>query len=99
MVSASFLRAAKPISVIRGFAMRPRGCLHPGVCDGTVARFAEIKLIIILSPCSAWFDGAAIYMAVLIVSGFSALVDWRKEREFVRRSQADEDAKFVSKKN
>lgn len=24
----------------------------------------------------AWFDGAAIYLAVLIVSGFSAFVDW-----------------------
>lgn len=35
-------------------------------------------------------------MAVLIVSGFSALVDWRKEREFVKRSQDDEDAKIVS---
>jgi len=44
---------------------------------------------------TAWFDGAAIYLAVLIVSGFSALVDWRKEREFVKRSQADEDAKMV----
>ena len=44
----------------------------------------------------AWFDGAAIYLAVLIVSGFSAFVDWRKEKEFVKRSQDDEDAKFVS---
>lgn len=44
----------------------------------------------------AWFDGAAIYLAVLIVSGFSALVDWRKEREFVKRSQDDEDAKIVT---
>lgn len=35
-------------------------------------------------------------MAVLIVSGFSALVDWRKEKEFVKRSQDDEDAKIVS---
>jgi magnesium-transporting ATPase (P-type) len=34
---------------------------------------------------TAWFDGAAIYLAVLIVSGFSSLVDWRKEREFVGR--------------
>ena len=34
-------------------------------------------------------------MAVLIVSGFGAIVDWRKEKEFVKRSQADEDAKFV----
>lgn len=44
----------------------------------------------------AWFDGAAIYLAVLIVSGFSAFVDWRKELEFVKRSQEDEDAKFVT---
>lgn len=44
---------------------------------------------------TAWFDGAAIYLAVLIVSGFSALVDWRKEKEFVKRSQDDEDAKIV----
>lgn len=44
---------------------------------------------------TAWFDGAAIYLAVLIVSGFSALVDWRKEKEFVKRSQEDEDAKMV----
>jgi hypothetical protein len=36
-------------------------------------------------------------LAVLIVSGFSALVDWRKEKEFVKRSQEDEDAKMVSK--
>lgn len=45
---------------------------------------------------TAWFDGAAIYLAVLIVSGFSALVDWRKEKEFVLRSQEDEDAKMVT---
>ncbi len=44
----------------------------------------------------AWFDAAAIYMAVLIVSGFSAFVDWRKEKEFVKRSQDDEDKKNVS---
>lgn len=44
----------------------------------------------------AWFDGAAIYLAVLIVSGFSAYVDWRKEKEFVKRSQEDEDAKYVT---
>ena len=44
----------------------------------------------------AWFDAAAIYLAVLIVSGFSAFVDWRKETEFVKRSQQDEDAKYVS---
>lgn len=44
---------------------------------------------------TAWFDGAAIYLAVLIVSGFSAFVDWRKELEFVKRSQQDEDAKLV----
>jgi len=44
----------------------------------------------------AWFDGAAIYLAVLIVSGFSAFVDWRKEKEFVKRSQEDEDSKYVS---
>jgi len=45
---------------------------------------------------TAWFDGAAIYLAVLIVSGFSALVDWRKEKEFVKRAQSDEDAKYVT---
>ena len=44
-----------------------------------------------------WFDSFAIYMAVLIVSGFSAFVDWRKEKEFVKRSQDDEDNKLVSK--
>lgn len=44
----------------------------------------------------AWFDGAAIYMAVLIVSGFSAIVDWRKEREFVLRAQEERDGKCVS---
>ena len=44
----------------------------------------------------AWFDGAAIYMAVLIVSGFSAFVDWRKEKEFVKRQQEDEDNNNVS---
>jgi len=45
---------------------------------------------------TAWFDGAAIYLAVLIVSGFGSIVDWRKEKEFVKRSQASEDAKFVT---
>ena len=44
----------------------------------------------------AWFDGAAIYLAVLIVSGFSAIVDWRKEREFVLRAQEERDGKLVS---
>lgn len=62
-----------------------------------IAPVAEINLIIIsLSPLLAWFDGAAIYLAVLIVSGFGSIVDWRKEKEFVKRSQASEDAKFVS---
>jgi len=32
---------------------------------------------------------------VIIVSGFSAFVDWSKEKEFVKRSQADEDGKMV----
>lgn len=45
---------------------------------------------------TAWFDAAAIYLAVLIVSGFSAFVDWRKEKEFVKRSQDDEDKKYVT---
>ncbi len=70
------------------------------MCGSAWARyrpFAEINLIIIsLFSQLAWFDGAAIYLAVLIVSGFGAIVDWRKEKEFVKRSQADEDAKFVS---
>ena len=35
-------------------------------------------------------------MAVLIVSGFSSLVDWRKEKEFVGRLRAEEAAQFVS---
>ena len=41
--------------------------------------------------CLAWFDGAAIYLAVLIVSGFSAIVDYQKEKKFVQRSQVEED--------
>lgn len=41
-------------------------------------------------------ESAAIYIAVLIVSGVSAFVDWRKEKEFVKRSQSEEDSKFVS---
>jgi hypothetical protein len=36
-------------------------------------------------------------MAVIVVSGFSAFVDWKKEVEFVKRSQDDEDNKIVSK--
>ena len=33
---------------------------------------------------------------MLIVSGFSAFVDWRKEREFVLRAQEERDGKLVS---
>jgi hypothetical protein len=36
-------------------------------------------------------------LAVIVVSGFSSLVDWKKEVEFVKRSQDDEDNKIVSK--
>lgn len=36
-------------------------------------------------------------MAVVIVAGVSSFVDWRKEVEFVKRSQDDEDNKLVSK--
>ena len=46
---------------------------------------------------AAWFDGAAIYIAVLVVSGFSAFVDWRKEKEFAMRSRQDAANKFVSR--
>lgn len=67
------------------------------VC-AAACRFAGIKLIIICLNI-AWFDGAAIYLAVLIVSGFSAFVDYRKEKEFVKRSQDDEDGKKVSYRN
>jgi len=45
---------------------------------------------------TAWFDAAAIYLAVLIVSGFSAFVDWRKEKEFVLRAQEEQDGKNIS---
>ena len=44
----------------------------------------------------AWFDGAAIYLAVLIVSGFSSIVDYQKEKKFVERSQVEEDENNVS---
>ena len=44
-----------------------------------------------------WFDSFAIYLAVIIVAGVSSFVDWRKEKEFVKRSQDDEDNKLVSK--
>lgn len=44
---------------------------------------------------TAWFDAAAIYLAVLIVSGFSAFVDWRKEREFCLRAQEERDGKTI----
>ena len=47
-------------------------------------------------PDLAWFDAAAIYLAVLIVSGFSAFVDWRKEKEFCLRAQEERDGKLVS---
>jgi hypothetical protein len=36
-------------------------------------------------------------MAVVVVSGFSAFVDWKKEVEFVKRSQDDEDNNIGSK--
>jgi len=45
---------------------------------------------------TAWFDAAAIYLAVLIVSGFSAFVDWRKEREFVLRAQEEKEGKLIN---
>jgi len=32
-----------------------------------------------------WIDSAAIYFAVLVVSGVGSLVDWVKEREFIAR--------------
>jgi magnesium-transporting ATPase (P-type) len=44
---------------------------------------------------TAWFDAAAIYLAVLIVSGFSAFVDWRKEREFVAMAQEESNGKEI----
>lgn len=44
---------------------------------------------------TAWFDAAAIYLAVLIVSGFSAFVDWRKEKEFVLRANEEKDGKQI----
>ena len=47
----------------------------------------------------AWLDGIAIYVACLIVAVFAALIDWHKEKEFVKRSQegdADESFKYVS---
>lgn len=33
---------------------------------------------------------------MLIVSGFSAFVDWRKEKEFVLRANEEKDGKQVS---
>ena len=33
---------------------------------------------------------------MLIVSGFSAFVDWRKEKEFVLRANEEKDGKEVS---
>lgn len=43
----------------------------------------------------AWFDGAAIYLAVLIVSGFSTIVDWRKGKEFAKRQAEEMENLFV----
>ena len=53
-----------------------------------VSRLFEIKLIII---CLAWIDGTAILIAVAVVSGVGSVVDWRKELEFVKRTNEDAD--------
>jgi len=39
----------------------------------------------------AWIEGTAIFVAVLVVSGVSSLVDWQKEQQFVKsRMESDE---------
>ena len=45
----------------------------------------------------AWIEGTAIALAVFIVASVGSFVDWRKEVEFVKRSQDDENNKLVSK--
>ena len=40
---------------------------------------------------TAWIDGTAILIAVVVVAGVGSLVDWRKEIEFV--TQANNGAK------
>ena len=58
-----------------------------------VSRLFGIKLIII---CLAWIDGTAILIAVAVVSGVGSTVDWRKEIEFVKRTNEDSDQNIVS---
>lgn len=88
MVSALSAPLAVPVGPTRLSRGAGRGARLPN---------AEIKLIIIsLFLFAVWSESVAIYVAVIIVSGVSAFVDWRKEKEFVKRSQSEEDSKFVS---
>lgn len=43
---------------------------------------------------TAWIEGAAIMVAVLLVAGVGSLVDWKKEVQFVK-SRAKSDEKNV----
>jgi len=42
-----------------------------------------------------WIDSVAIYMAVIVVSGVGSLVDWTREREFVKRTIEDNQGNLV----
>jgi magnesium-transporting ATPase (P-type) len=43
---------------------------------------------------TAWIDGTAILIAVIVVTGVGSMVDWRKEIEFVNRAN-DENKENV----
>jgi magnesium-transporting ATPase (P-type) len=42
-----------------------------------------------------WIDSVAIYFAVIVVSGVGSLVDWTREREFVKRTIEDNRGNIV----
>ena len=68
------------------------GCLRavvPLLCRNKINYNFSVSVL-------AWFDGAAIYLAVLIVSGFSSIVDYKKEKAFVESQKIEEASNEVS---
>jgi P-type E1-E2 ATPase len=62
---------------------------------------AILSLILNFSTASieeystAWIDGTAILIAVIVVSGVGSVVDWRKEIEFVNRANEGQLANVI----
>jgi magnesium-transporting ATPase (P-type) len=44
---------------------------------------------------TAWIDGTAILIAVVVVSGVGSIVDWQKEIEFVNRANDDQKGNVI----